>query len=256
MVVSGVPPGACDPEPEHPHWRLHGNDDRDGPGGPRPIGPPGLRYAPKVSFLDLTLQATISVVLLVDPFIRSVFFRVLTENEPERRRGYVVKLMFTIGILLGGSALIGKELLELIGIDLNAFGIVGGLVLVLMGFEMLGGGEPSRAQGGEKAREMEEPQSAEDQIVVPYAIPFMAGPGAITTVITIAASGSGSEGVWAALIAVAITVALIPVGHLLLVNRMNFSAQTMSLLTRFGGLFVATIGAQLMLSGIKGYFGI
>ena len=84
----------------------------------------------------------------------------------------------------------------------------------------------------------------------------MAGPGAITTVITIASTGSGSDGVWAALIAVAITVALIPVGHLLLVNRMNFSAQTMSLLTRFGGLFVATIGAQLMLSGIKGYFGI
>lgn len=150
---------------------------------------------------------------------------------------------------MGGSALIGKELLEAIGIDLKAFGIVGGLVLVLMGFEMLLGGEPSRAQGGEDAREEAHPQSAEDQIIVPYAIPFMAGPGAITTVITIASSGEGSDGVWAALIAVAITVALIPVGHLMLVNRMNFSDQTMSLLTKFGGLFVATIGAQLMLNG-------
>jgi multiple antibiotic resistance protein len=211
---------------------------------------------PPVSFLDLTLQATISVVLLVDPFIRSVFFRMLTENEPERRREYVIKLMVVIGVLLGGSALIGRELLEAIGIDLNAFGIVGGLVLVLMGFEMLLGGEPSRTQGGETSRRESHPQSAEDQIVVPYAIPFMAGPGAITTVITIAASGEGSDGVWAALIAVGITVALIPVGHLMLVNRMNFSDQTMSLLTKFGGLFVATIGAQLMLNGIKGFFGI
>jgi len=41
-----------------------------------------------------------------------------------------------------------------------------------------------------------------------------------------------------------------------LVNRMNLSEQTMSLLTKFGGLFVATIGAQLMLNGIKGFFGI
>jgi multiple antibiotic resistance protein len=164
--------------------------------------------------------------------------------------------MTTIAILLGGSALIGKELLEVIGIDLNAFGIIGGLVLVLMGFEMLLGGEPSRAQGGESAREEAHPQSAADKIIVPYAIPFMAGPGAITAVITIASSGQGSDGVWAALIAVAVTVALIPVGHLLLVNRMNFSDQTINLMTKFGGLFVATIGTQLMLGGIKGYFGI
>ncbi len=209
-----------------------------------------------MSFVDLTLQATVSLVLLVDPFIRAVFFRVLTENEPERRREYVIKLMTTIAILLGGSALIGKQLLDLLGIDLNAFGIVGGVVLVLMGFEMLLGGEASRAQGGESAREREQPASAADQIVVPYAIPFMAGPGAITAVITIASSGSGWDGVWAALIAVAVTVALIPVGHLYLVNRMNFSEQTISLMTKFGGLFVATIGTQLMLNGIKGYFGI
>jgi multiple antibiotic resistance protein len=169
-----------------------------------------------MSFVDLTLQAIVSLVLLVDPFIRAVFFRMLTENEPERRRAYVLKLMTTIGILLGGSAVVGKELLEAIGIDLDAFGIVGGVVLVLMGFEMLLGGEPSRAQGGEAAR----------------------------------------DGVFAALIAVAVTVALIPVGHLYLVNRMNFSAQTMSLMTKFGGLFVATIGTQLILAGIKAYFGI
>jgi MarC family membrane protein len=209
-----------------------------------------------MSFVDLTLQAIVSLVLLIDPFTRAVFFRMLTENEPERRREYVLKLMTTIAILLAGSALIGKQLLDLIGISLDAFGIVGGVVLVLMGFEMLLGGEPSRAQGGEAAREEEHPPSAEDQIVVPYAIPFMAGPGAITAVITIASTGSGWDGIWAALIAVALTVALIPVGHLWLVKKMNFSAQTMSLMTKFGGLLVATIGTQLMLAGIKGYFGI
>lgn len=209
-----------------------------------------------MSVLDLTLQATISLVLIVDPITRSVFFRILTESEPERRHEYVRRLMLVIGVLLAGSAVIGKELLELIGIDLSAFGIVGGLVLALMGFEMLLGGEPSRTQGGEASRQETHAQSAEDKIVVPYAIPFMAGPGAITTVITVSSSGQGFDGVWAALIAVGIVVALIPVGHLWLVNRMSFSKQTMSLMTKFGGLFVATIGAQLMLNGIKGFFGI
>ena len=130
-----------------------------------------------MSFLDLTLQATVSLVLLVDPFIRAVFFRVLTENEPERRREYVVKLMTTIAILLGGSALIGKQLLDLLGIDLDAFGIVGGLVLVMMGFEMLLGGEPSRAQGGDSAREREQPGARPTRSSSPTRSPSWPAPG-------------------------------------------------------------------------------
>ncbi|MEV0416121.1 MarC family protein [Streptomyces sp. NPDC050448] len=209
-----------------------------------------------MSAFELTIQATIAMILLVDPFIRGIFFRMLTENEPERRREYVGRIMMTIAITLGGAALVGKELLDLVGINLGAFGLAGGLVLTLMGFEMLFGGEPTRAQGGASAHDEPAPKSAEDSIVVPYAIPFMAGPGAITTVITIASAGEGWSGPVAALIAVSITVALIPVGHLLLVNRMNMSPQTMAIMTRFGGLFVATIGIQLMLDGIKRYFGI
>ncbi|MER5460239.1 MarC family protein [Streptomyces sp. NPDC002668] len=209
-----------------------------------------------MSTLELTVQATISMILLVDPFMRGIFFRMLTENEPERRREYVGRIMLTIAVTLGGAALVGKELLDLVGINMGAFGFAGGLVLGLMGFEMLFGGEPSRAQGGARAHEEPEPKSAEDSIVVPYAIPFMAGPGAITSVITIASAGGGWSGPVAALIAVGITVALIPVGHLWLANRVNLSAQGTAILTRFGGLFVATIGIQLMLGGIKTYFGL
>jgi len=207
-----------------------------------------------MTFLELVIQATISLIILVDPFLRAVFFRTLTENEPERRGVYVRQIMFTIGIALGGAALIGKPVLDLIGIDLAAFGIAGGLVLALMGFEMLYEGAPGRAQGGADAHKSPNPISAESSIVVPYAIPFMAGPGAITTTITISTSGEGFQGTLAALIGVGITVMLIPVGHIFLVNRMKFSEQTMGLISRFGGLFVATIGIQLMLGGIKNYF--
>ncbi|MFY1678804.1 MarC family protein [Streptomyces sp. WMMC905] len=208
-----------------------------------------------MSTLELTIQATIAMILLVDPFIRAIFFRLLTEHEPERRREYVVRIMTIVGVTLGVSALVGRELLELVGIDLAAFGVAGGLVLALMGFEMLFGGQQPRAQGGAAAHEPATPASAEGSIVVPYAIPFMAGPGAITTVITISSTGSGWSGPVAALIAVGITVLLIPVGHLMLVNRMNLADSTMAVMTRFGGLFVATIGIQLMLGGLRTFFG-
>lgn len=209
-----------------------------------------------MSFIELTVQATITMIVLVDPFLRGVFFRILTEHEPDRRAEYVRRIMITVAVLLGGAALVGKPFFDLIGIHLGAFGIVGGIVLALMGFEMLYQGDPSKTQGGKKAHEEPQPISADQSIIVPYAMPFMAGPGAITSIITISVSGDGYEGTFAALIAAAVTVALIPVGHILLLDRIKFSTQSMGLITRFGGLFIATIGVQLVLGGIKSYFGL
>src|SRR5215208_2188594 len=100
---------------------------------------------------DFYAQAIISVLVITDPITRGIFFKALTENEPERRRAYVRTI--TVTIVLGIAALAGRELLDLIGINLGAFGIAGGLVVALMGFEMLFGGEPSRAQGGKEAHE-------------------------------------------------------------------------------------------------------
>ena len=58
----------------------------------------------------------------------------------------------------------------------------------------------------------------------------------------------------AALVAVAVGVALMPLGYLVLAKRINLSERGMALLTKFGGLFVATIGIQLILSGLQQYF--
>jgi MarC family membrane protein len=203
--------------------------------------------------LQYYVKSIITIVLLTDPLVRPMLFKSMTAHEPERRSGYVWTITLVVAVTLGLAALGGREILDLLGINLHAFGIAGGLVLALMGFEMLLGGEPSRAQGGEEAHEKRE--SFEGSVVVPYAIPFVAGPGAITAVITIAAAGSGGEGTIVALVAVAVAVALLPIGYLWLSKYLNPSERTMSLVTKFGGLFVATIGIQLILNGIKGFFG-
>jgi multiple antibiotic resistance protein len=201
---------------------------------------------------DFYVQAIISVLVITDPITRGIFFKSLTEAEPERRRAYIRTITITVGIVLGIAALAGREILDLIGINLGAFGIAGGLVVALMGFEMLFGGEPSRAQGGKEAHE--EPESFEGSVIVPYAIPFIAGPGAITLVITLAASTDNGEGTVAALIAVAVAVVLLPIGHLLISERVNLSERAMQIATKFGGLLITTIGIQLMLNGINTYF--
>ncbi len=199
------------------------------------------------------VQAIVSVLVITDPITRGILFKAMTADEPLRRPEYVRKIAITVGITLGVAAVAGKQILDGLGIDLGAFGIAGGLVVALMGFEMLFGGEPSRAQGGKEAHEE---QGFEGNVIVPYAIPFVAGPGAMTLVITIASSTSGIEGTIAALVAVAIAVALLPVGHIWLADRINLSESAMKVFTKFGGLLVATIGIQLMLNGIVSYFGL
>jgi len=207
-----------------------------------------------MSGVDFYVQAIISVLVITDPITRGILFKAMTAAEPERRAEYVRKIAFTVAITLGIAALAGKEILDAIGINLGAFGIAGGLIVALMGFEMLFGGEPSRAQGGKEAHER--PESFEGNVLVPYAIPFVAGPGAITLVITIASSGSGAEGTIAALVAVAVAVLLLPVGHLYVADKLNLSESGMKVFTKFGGLLVATIGIQLMLNGIVKFFGL
>lgn len=203
--------------------------------------------------LNYYIQAIIAVLVITDPITRGIYFRILTDSEPERRGEYVRVITVTVAITLLVSALIGRELLEAMGINLGAFGVAGGLVVALMGFEMLFGGEPSRAQGGEEAHE--EPQSFEGSVIVPYAIPFVAGPGAITTVITISAGTSDGSGTIAALVAVAVAVILLPIGHLLISKYLKLSENAIMLATRLGGLLILTIGVQLMLSGIQNFFG-
>ncbi|HNA24483.1 MAG TPA: MarC family protein [Solirubrobacterales bacterium] len=202
--------------------------------------------------LNFYLQSIVAVVVITDPLTRGIFFRQLTANEPERRGEFVRRITIVVAVTLFGAALVGRELLDVMGINLGAFGVAGGLVVALMGFEMLFGGEPSRAQGGEQSRE--QPESFDGSVVVPYAIPFIAGPGAITTVITIAASAENGEGTIVALVAVAVAVILLPIGHLLVAKHVNLSDQAESVVTKIGGLLITTIGIQLMLSGIQRFF--
>jgi multiple antibiotic resistance protein len=204
--------------------------------------------------LNYFIQAIIGVLVITDPITRGFLFKSLTEHEPERRREYAFRIAGAVAIILGVSALAGREILDLIGIDLDAFRVAGGLVVALMGFEMLLGGEPSRAQGGERAHEEPDPESFDGHVIVPYAMPFVAGPGAITLVISLASGTSDFSGAIAALVAVAVAVVMLPVGHLLISQKVSMSESTMGIVTKFGGLLIATIGVQMVLTGLQGFF--
>ncbi len=209
-----------------------------------------------LSAWEIAVQATIGIFMIVNPIdpVKIVIFNDVIDRQGLGRNRAALKIAVIVFAVLGTMAVVGRELLQLFGINLGAFGVVGGIVVALMGFEMLFGGEPSRAQGGEEAHEQPDPESFEGHVLVPYAMPFVAGPGAITLVITIASGTSDASGALAALVAVAIAVILLPIGHLLISQKLKLSDNAMKIATKMGGLLIATIGIQLMLSGIQTYF--
>ena len=211
-----------------------------------------------LSTVEILAQATVAVFVIVNPVdpVKIIIFNDVVKRQGLDRGKAALKVAILVFAILGVAALVGRELLQLLGINLGAFGVVGGIVVALMGFEMLYGGESSKTQGTDEV-EAESPEEAEeDGLVMPLAVPLMAGPGAITTVITMSAIADDGSTLLAALAGVAIVSVLVWVGFAFLGDwfaRLKPTATAM--LARIGGLLLATIGMQLVLGGIRTFYG-
>jgi multiple antibiotic resistance protein len=207
-----------------------------------------------LSTAEIYIQATIAIFMIVNPVdpVKIVIFNQVVARDGLDRRAAAMRIAFIVFVILAIVAVIGRELLQLLGINLGAFGVVGGLVVALMGFEMLYGGQSTRAQGTKEAEE-EDPE--EEGLVIPLAVPLMAGPGAITTIVTISTLTDDGTSVIAALVGVAVVSVLVFVGFAFLgdlISRLSASATAM--LARIGGILLATIGTQLLLGGIRTFY--
>jgi multiple antibiotic resistance protein len=142
------------------------------------------------------------------------------------------------------AALGGKPVLAAFGISMPALQAAGGLVVLLMGLEMLRGA-PTRVQHDQ------EPQTAADQVLVPLAMPLLAGPGAIATVITLASRAAAWREMMLLLIAVVVVGAAVGV-ILASAPRLGrvIGYRGQRILLRFMGLILAAVGAEVLLVGI------
>ncbi len=204
--------------------------------------------------IDFILRATVGLLVITAPFdpVKLMFFNDVLARGSQGRTAAALRLAGYVTVILVVSALIGKELLEGMGINLAAFAAVGGLVIAGMGFEMLYSGGASQAQG-EKQRE--EGPTASDGLLIPLAIPLIAGPGAITTTITF----SSQNTTWAGLGAMAIAIAAVAVVSFVFYRFMGdllarVKPTTIAILARLGGLILATLGVQMLLSGVRDFF--
>src|ERR1700739_4235891 len=153
---------------------------------PAPAALNEIRTAPLVRFSVFALS---SIFFLVDPFAAIPSFLAITQSvDPARRKRMARKAAITCFIVLTTFAVAGQLIFKMFGITLPAFEIAGGLILLLIGLDML---EARRSPTQETTGEAEEAAAKEDAGMVPLGVPMLAGPGAISSVMVLVGQAPG-----------------------------------------------------------------
>jgi len=179
-------------------------------------------------------------------------FAGLTDGASERyKRKMSLKAVAVSGIVLALFALAGASFIRVMGISIDAFRIAGGVMLFLIALEMVF----ARESGTKTTREEKhEVQQRADISVFPLAFPFIAGPGALATVLltfgTLKPDWLMTLGLLAVIgLVLAITLALLLLAPL--VNRV-MGVTGAHVVSRLAGVVLAALAVQFMIDGLKG----
>ncbi|MEQ8769662.1 MAG: MarC family protein [Phycisphaerales bacterium] len=195
------------------------------------------------------VQAIVTLVAIMNPVGTAPIFQNMVSPLPTHRQRVagVWACVFIFGIL-AGAAFVGQHVLNVFGISIDAFRAAGGIVLGLMGLNMLQG------RKSEEHERLADEKEIRENLLVPFAMPLVAGPGSITAVIVLAAPPDQSSLIpWAALAAVAAgTLATGLCLFLMLTFGRFISQDAQRIFTRFMGLILVAMGMQFLLAGSSG----
>lgn len=199
------------------------------------------------------LQAFVSLLAITNPIVAAPLFLGIVAGLPlDGKRRAARHAGLAVFAILAGAALGGRYVLELFGISLDAFRTAGGLVIILVGLEMLRG-TPSMIQ-----HDAASPEDPRDRIFVPFAMPLVAGPGAITTAITLSVTYPSRVylPVIALIAAAGSALVLWATLHLALSRQRLVTPRVERIFTRFMGLILVAIGFQIGMLGVRDFFGL
>lgn len=203
--------------------------------------------ADPVSFILLSLS---SLLAIVNPLGAALIFVSVTSgfNEAEKRRVAREASWYAL-IVLVAFALLGGGILVLFGITLAAFRIGGGILLFSIGLEMVYA-KMSRS----KMTATEKYEGDEDISVMPIAIPMIAGPGAITTVIVLMDNAT-DLGIWACGVVLFSIVVTSGLTHLMMANSdtivRRVGQREFRVVNRLMGILLIAIAVEFVIDGLK-----
>lgn len=203
--------------------------------------------------LALFLSAFTTLFVIIDPPGCAPIFATLTHGTSRKhQREMAFKSVAVASIILIGFAYAGKFLFEKLGISLDALRIAGGIMLFIIGLNMVF--EKRTESREERADELlEEIDDPEDIAVFPMGIPMIAGPGTMASLLILKAQATSALGELAIIAALVAVLLITLVSFLIAGPLMKLMGKTFTnVLTRVLGVLLATLAAQFILDGIKG----
>jgi multiple antibiotic resistance protein len=199
------------------------------------------------------VSAFTTLFVIIDPPGCAPIFATLTKGTSRKhQREMAFKSVGIAAIILIGFAYVGEWLFGKLGISLDALRIAGGIMLFIIGLNMVF--EKRTESREDRAEEMlEEIEDPEDISVFPMGIPMIAGPGTMATLLILMSDNPSHAGQLAILSALILTLIITLVTFLIAGPLMKLMGKSFTdVLTRVLGVLLATLAAQFIIDGIKG----
>jgi len=200
--------------------------------------------------LEIFLQYFVLYFVVIDPIGTTPLFLVVTKglNAKDKNKVAFEGVLIAIIVLLF-FAFFGNYVLKYLGISFPAFTIAGGVILFLIALEMLFDIRSER-----KKRSINDKR---DKIsIFPIAIPLLAGPAAITSVILTISQAEGSYSLLIINIICLISVMLVSFVILRVFTKFQkfINEKIINIFSRVIGIILAALSIQYILDGIKSFF--
>lgn len=182
--------------------------------------------------------------------VAAMFAAMTTKDTPQQRRRTAVRGTVIATIILLVFALLGEKMLGSLGISMPALRIAGGILLLLIGIEMVF----AISSGGTSTTDEEEREAAtrQDIAVFPLATPLIAGPGAMGAAILLMADASGHFLLQVTVIASLLLILLLTLTGMLLATQLQrvLGITGMHVISRVFGVLLSALAVQYILDGI------
>jgi multiple antibiotic resistance protein len=205
--------------------------------------------------LETALTAFTTFFAVIGPIDSAVLLATLTPNATRaERRAISLKAVAIATLIVLVFALFGQPILTQLGVSLPALQVAGGIILLMIALDMTLSKRPSPARLSLKeSEEAESKAEAHAEITVfPLATPLLAGPGAMTSAIVLAAGTHGDVKLLAAVIGAILAVMLVTLGFLLIAQEVHvlIGLTARKVIVRVFGVLLAAIAVQSIFNGI------
>ncbi len=203
--------------------------------------------------IDLFISAFVTLFVVIDPpGCAPIYASLTTGASAAQRRAMAIRATVIAGLILVFFAMFGEALLSFLHIDLDSFRIAGGIMLFMIAIDMV---FEKRTERREQRAEKVAASHVEDVSVFPMAMPMLAGPGSIASVMLLVSQNNGLDRAFVIFGALLLVLLLTLAALLAAGPLMRFIGNKgEAVITRLLGVLLAALAAQFVIDGLKASF--